>query len=151
IKLCDLDLDSGFAKVTGKGGKDRVVPLCERVCGLIKNYVAGVRPCFLQGKDRGWLVLNRWGERMHANAVWAVVKQCARLAGIKKNISTHTLRHSCATHMLASGAPIRHIQEMLGHESLESTQVYTHVTINDLKEIHKKYHPSETMDDTPQK
>ena len=82
---------------------------------------------------------------MNVNGVWAVIKRCARLAKIKKNVTTHTLRHTCATHMLKNGAPIRHIQEMLGHESLESTQIYTHVTINDLKEIHARYHPGETM------
>ena len=64
---------------------------------------------------------------------------------LKKNITTHTFRHTCASHMLKNGAPIRHLQEMLGHASLESTQIYTHVTINDLKEIHARYHPSETM------
>ncbi len=78
-----------------------------------------------------------------------MVKRCAYLAGIKKNVSTHTFKHTCATHMLKNGAPVRHIQEMLGHESLESTQIYTHVTINDLKAIHAKYHPSETLQNRP--
>ena len=82
---------------------------------------------------------------MDPNGIAAIVKRCARLAGIKKNVSTHTFRHTCATHMLRNGAPVRHLQEMLGPESLESTQIYTHVTINDLKEIHARYHPSETM------
>jgi len=90
-----------------------------------------------------YLILNRFGERMDANGVWAVVKRCLKLSGIKKSVATHTMRHTCATHMLRNGAPVRHLQEMLGHESLESTQIYTHVTINDLKEIHAKYHPSE--------
>ncbi len=80
---------------------------------------------------------------MDPNSIWAVVKRCADLAGIRKNVSTHTFRHTCATHMLKNGAPVRHLQEMLGHESLESTQIYTRVTINDLKEIHAKYHPGE--------
>jgi len=78
-----------------------------------------------------------------------VVKRCVWLVGIKKTMTTHTFRHTCATHMLKNGAPIRHIQELLGHESLESTQIYTHVTINDLKAIHAKYHPSETLPTPP--
>ena len=82
---------------------------------------------------------------MDPNGIWAVVKRCAYLAGIRKTVSTHTFRHTCATHMLKNGAPVRHLQEMLGHESLESTQIYTRVTINDLKEIHARYHPSEAL------
>ena len=86
---------------------------------------------------------------MNANGIWAVVKRCVQLAGIKKNVTTHTFRHTCATHMLKNGAPTRHLQQMLGHESLESTQIYTHVTINDLKEVHAKYHPSESLQNKP--
>jgi len=143
IKLNNLDLNAGFIHVRGKGDKDRVVPLSKRVCQLVENYIIMVRPEFLQGKDSGYLILNRWGQKMDPNGIWAVVKRCAHLAGIRKTVSTHTFRHTCATHMLKNGAPVRHIQEMLGHESLESTQIYTRVTINDLKEIHAKYHPSE--------
>ncbi len=145
IKLTDLDLQSGFIRIQGKGDKDRVVPLSERVCELVRNYILAVRPCLIRDNDDGYLLLNRWGKKMDPNAVWAVVKRCTYLASLRKNVSTHTLRHTCATHMLKNGAPVRHLQEMLGHESLESTQLYTHVTINDLKEIHRKYHPSEQM------
>lgn len=147
IRLADLDLDSGYIQIHGKGDKDRVVPLSKRVCELVNNYILMIRPSYIQGNDPGFLILNRWGEQMDANGVWAVVKRCLHLSGIKKNVATHTFRHTCATHMLRNGAPVRHLQEMLGHESLESTQMYTHVTINDLKEIHAKYHPSEQMQD----
>jgi integrase/recombinase XerD len=145
IKISDLDLNAGFILIQGKGDKDRVVPLSNRVCGIVNSYILSVRPQFLQGKDPGYLILNRWGQKMDPNSIWAVVKRCVYLARIKKTVSTHTFRHTCATHMLKNGAPVRHIQEMLGHESLESTQLYTRVTINDLKEIHTKYHPSETI------
>lgn len=145
IKINNLDLNAGFIHVRGKGDKDRVVPLSKRVCGLVENYIMMVRPEFLQGKDSGHLILNRWGQKMDPNSIWVVVKRCVYLAGIRKTVSTHTFRHTCATHMLKNGAPIRHLQEMLGHESLESTQIYTRVTINDLKEIHGKYHPSEQI------
>jgi integrase/recombinase XerD len=151
IKLTDLDLNGGYILIHGKGNKERVVPLSKKVCDLVRNYIMAVRPFFLNGDDPGYLILNRWGQKMDPNGVWAVVRRCVRLSGIKKNVSTHTMRHTCATHMLKNGAPVRHIQEMLGHESLESTQIYTKVTINDLKEIHAKYHPSENMDDTPKK
>jgi len=147
IKITDLDLNAGYILIHGKGDKDRVVPLSKRVCVIINNYIMMVRSSFLQGKDHGYLILNRWGRKMDPNGVWAVVKRCVNLSGIKKTVSTHTLRHTCATHMLKNGAPVRHIQEMLGHESLESTQLYTRVTINDLKEIHAKYHPGESMED----
>ena len=147
IKLNDLDLSSGYIRINGKGGKDRVVPVSQRVCDLTQNYILGIRPSFLQGDDPGYLILNRWGGKMDPNGIWQIVKRCAYLAGIKKNVTTHTFRHTCATHMLKNGAPVRHIQEMLGHESLESTQIYTRVTINDLKKIHTQYHPLETTEE----
>jgi integrase/recombinase XerD len=149
IKTTDLDLEAGYVHIRGKGDKDRVVPLSSRVCQLVRNYLLAVRPFFIRGEDKAYLILNRWGRKMDPNGVWAVVKRCALLSGIKKNVTTHTLRHSCATHMLKAGAPIRHLQEMLGHESLESTEIYTHVTINDLKEIHARYHPGEHLEDKP--
>lgn len=145
IKLADLDLNGGYIRITGKGDKDRVVPVSNRVCELIRNYLLFVRPSFVQGDDPGHLLLNRWGNRLDPNGVWAAVHRCIKLAGIKKRVSTHTLRHSCATHMLKNGAPVRHIQEMLGHASINTTQIYTRVTINDLKQVHAKYHPSETI------
>ncbi len=145
ISLSDLDLAAGYILIHGKGDKDRVVPVSARVCELMQNYILLVRPNFISNEDLGYLILNRWGRKMDPNAVWAVVKRCAYLAGIKKNTTTHTFRHTCATHMLKNGAPVRHLQQMLGHESLESTQIYTHVTINDLKQIHERFHPSETL------
>ncbi|MDY7037214.1 MAG: tyrosine-type recombinase/integrase [Thermodesulfobacteriota bacterium] len=145
IKINDMDLNAGYIHIQGKGNKERVVPLSKPVCEMVHNYIMAVRPAFLNGDDSGYLILNRWGGKMDPNGIWAVVKRCAHLAKIKKNVSTHTFRHTCATHMLKNGAPVRHLQEMLGHESLESTQIYTRVTINDLKEIHAKYHPGETM------
>lgn len=147
IRVADIDLDGGYILIHGKGNKERVVPVCDRVCGLLRNYILAVRPCLLQGDDTGHLILNRWGLRIHPDGVWRTVHAATQKANLKGRISTHTMRHTCATHMLRNGAPIRHIQEMLGHESLESTQIYTHVTINDLKAIHAKYHPSEKMRD----
>jgi len=151
LKTSDLDLEAGYVRVLGKGNKERVVPMSERVAELTRNYILAVRPYLLQGKDEGWLILNRWGRKMDPNGIWAVVKRAARIAGINKNISTHSLRHTCATHMHRNGAPVRHLQEMLGHESLESTQIYTRVTINDLKKIHAQYHPRQRMLEVPER
>ena len=146
IKLQDLDLESGFIHIrSGKGNKDRVVPLSKRVCDLVQNYILMVRPQFLGSKESDYLILNRFGQNMDGRGIWSVVKRCVKESGLRKEITTHTFRHTCVTHMLRNGAPIRHLQEMLGHESLESTQVYTRVTINDLKEVHAKYHPSEKI------
>jgi integrase/recombinase XerD len=146
IKTHDLDTQNGYLHVReGKGLKDRVVPISSRVCGLIRDYLLVVRPTFIQGKDEGFFILNRWGDKMSNHGIYFTVKRCVKEAGIKKNVTTHTFRHTCATHMLRNGAPIRHIQELLGHESLESTQIYTKVTINDLKAVHAKYHPGESM------
>lgn len=145
IRLADLDVETGYIRIHGKGDRDRVVPVSPRVCDLIQNYLRFVRPHYVQGHDCGYFILNRWGRRMAPNAVWDAVRSCVRLSGIPKRVSTHTLRHTCATHMLRNGAPVRYIQEMLGHESLKSTQVYTHVTINDLKKIHAQYHPGEQL------
>ncbi len=144
LKIVDMELQTGFVCIrNGKGRKDRVVPLSQRVCEKVRNYIAFVRPEYIKTKDPGYLILNRSGNKMVPNGIYVVVKRIGILSGIKKNVTTHILRHACATHMLRNGAPVRHIQEMLGHESLESTQIYTRVTINDLKEIHARYHPSE--------
>ncbi len=101
-----------------------------------------VRPAYEKGSNN-YLFLSRLGRKMGPNSIGNIVKKYAVQSGIKKKVSTHTFRHSCATLMLRNGAPIRHLQEMLGHESITSTQIYTSLTLNDLKEAHRKYHPSE--------
>ena len=146
LRTTDIDHNAGYLHIrNGKGGKDRVVPVGERVCKLIHNYMLFVRPTFISDKDPGGLIVTRFGQNMTAHGIYWEVRQAVKKSGIKKNITTHSLRHSCATHMLKNGAPVRHIQEMLGHASLDSTQIYTRVTINDLKQIHAKYHPGESM------
>jgi len=147
IRLTDLDLEEGFIRVQGKGDKERIVPVSRKVCELIKTYLIGIRPELAREKDQdtGWLFLNDKGDRIHLHTIWTLVKRSAKKADLTKNVTPHTFRHTCVTHMLRNGAPIRHLQEMLGHESLETTQIYTRVTINDLKEVHRKYHPSEQM------
>ena len=114
VRISDPDLKSGYLRITGKGDKERVVPLSPGVCDLVNAYILSVRPSYIKGDDPGWLILNRNGQKMNVAGIWAIVKRCAALSGLKKNITVHTFRHTCATHMLKNGAPIRHIQEMLG-------------------------------------
>lgn len=144
LLITDVDTEGGYVFVReGKGAKDRVTPLGQSVCDLVKSYLAGVRAEWINAAKDHHLFLNRWGKGMEPNAVWHVVRKYVKLAGLEKAISTHTFRHSCATHMLRNGAPIRQLQEMLGHASLETTQLYTRVTINDLHAMHKRFHPRE--------
>jgi integrase/recombinase XerD len=144
LLVTDVELDAGYVFVReGKGGKDRVVPLGRSVCDLVRAYLVGVRSEWIGAKSDNHLFLNRWGKGMTPNAVWRVVSVSAKKAGLEKRVSTHTFRHSCATHMLRNGAPVRQLQEMLGHASLETTQLYTRVTINDLHAMHKRFHPRE--------
>jgi integrase/recombinase XerD len=146
VRSADIDLNAGYLYIrSGKGGKDRVVPVSCRVCRLTQDYLLFIRPMFIKDTDPKGLILTRWGQNMTAHGIYWEVRQAVAAAGIKANITTHSLRHSCATHMLKNGAPVRHIQEMLGHQSLESTQIYTRVTINDLKQVHAQYHPSDKI------
>lgn len=145
LKVQDVDTETGYVQIRqGKGKKDRVVPLGQQACEWLHNYLTVIRPDWPPASDReDHLFLNRWGYGMCPLAVWSVVKKCAHTAKLKKPVTTHAFRHACATHMVRNGAPIRHLQEMLGHVELSTTQIYTHLTINDLKAVHRQYHPRE--------
>jgi integrase/recombinase XerD len=144
LKVEDVDYEEGYLRVNqGKGDKDRVVPLGKIACRYVENYIKGVRPELSKPKRRKELFLSKWGNRMGKNTIGELVVKYARRANIKKKVTCHTFRHSCATHMVRNKASIRHVQEMLGHKSLETTQKYIQLTITDLKEAHKKYHPRE--------
>lgn len=144
LRLDDVDIDTGYVFVReGKGGKDRVVPLGASVCDWVRSYLVDIRPQWPGVGADQYLFLNRWGRGLAPNAVWAIVSKHAKGAGLSKPVATHTFRHSCATHILRNGAPIRQLQEMLGHASLETTQLYTRVTINDLRAMHARFHPRE--------
>lgn len=144
LTLADVDYHDGFLRINGgKGGKDRVVPLGRIACRYLENYIKAVRPEFIKNPYDHHLFLSTRGNRLSKNMVWELVKKYAKKARLKKNVSPHTFRHSCATAMLRNKADIRCVQELLGHESLESTQVYTHISINDLKETHRRCHPRE--------
>ena len=149
LNLSDLDLVGGYVWVRGgKGGKDRVVPLGEMAMKAMQIYLDAVRPDLLKGEEDGALFLNRYGKRLSGHAIYDLIKKAVAKAKLSSKISTHSLRHAAATHMLQNGAPIRHLQEFLGHASVETTQVYTRVTITDLKATHAKYHPREMEEGT---
>jgi len=144
LKVLEVDCRDGFLRVnSGKGGKDRVVPVGKIACRYLENYVLAVRPCLIREPRNDFLFLSLKGNKFSKNMLWDIVKKHAERAKIKKVVSPHTFRHTCATLMLRNKANIRHIPEMLGHASLDSTQVYTAVSITDLKEVHGKCHPRE--------
>jgi len=142
VAIYDVDLKRGLMWVRqGKGGRQRVVPLGERAAAWVDKYLTEARPQFLVA-DTEALFLTDYGEPMQPHHVADRVKRYMRFAGVDKTGSTHLLRHACATHMLEGGADIRFIQEMLGHANLETTEIYTHVSIDKLIAVHKATHPS---------
>jgi integrase/recombinase XerD len=144
LKLHDVDTQEGYLRVNeGKGGKDRVVPLGRLAGKYVENYVKAVRPQLLKDPACPFLFLNQYGERMGKCGLLELVHKYRRKAGLEKRVTPHTFRHTCATLMMKNKANLRHVQELLGHGSLETTQVYTAVSIVDLKEAHKKFHPRE--------
>jgi integrase/recombinase XerD len=143
LTLGDVDYTDGFLRVVGKGNKERVVPLGRIACRFLENYIKSVRPELLGNPYEKTLFLSQRRRPLSKNMVWELVKRYAKKAKIQKNVHPHTFRHTCATQMLRNKAHIRAVQELLGHSSLDSTQVYTHVSITDLKEIHKSCHPRE--------
>jgi integrase/recombinase XerD len=144
LTLQDVNYHEGMIRInSGKGDKDRVVPIGKIACRYLENYVKAVRPSLIKDPYNNHLFLTMKGTGLSENRVWDMVKIYSKKAKIKKNISPHTFRHTCATLMLKNKANVRHIQELLGHASLDSTQVYSHVSITDLKEVHSRCHPRE--------
>ena len=144
LKLSDFDAGSGVViVVAGKGNKDRVVPLGPVATDVVSDYVAQARPKLAKKRGVTNLFLTKNGNPLDALAVINIVKRATKAAGITKPVRPHRLRHACATHMLSGGADIRHIQKLLGHASLQTTQIYTRVEINDLKAVHRRFHPRE--------
>ena len=139
---CDnLHADASYVRCMGKGSKERVVPIGKAAIEAIGRYRDEVRPSLAGAGDAAALFLTRRGGAFTRKGMWKLIKTNAHRAGIAKNVTPHTLRHSFASHLLANGAPLRVIQEMLGHADISTTQVYTHVDSNRLKSIHDRYHP----------
>ena len=141
LKLREVNLDAGYLMTLGKGNKERLVPIGESACQRVGVYLGAVRYRLDPGGKNIFLFLSRLGNAMSRQAFWNIIKKRSQLAGIKKNISPHTLRHSFATHLLENGADLRSVQIMLGHADLSSTQIYTHVTRERLKRLHQQIHP----------
>ena len=140
----NVHLDDGYCLAEGKGSKQRMVPLGKQAIEVIRTYLEQSRPALCRGKDMAtcpWLIVSRTGRRLRREAIWELVKRYAIRAGIDPNITPHTLRHSFATHLLAGGADLRVIQEMLGHASIQTTQIYTQVDSSRLKKVHNQFHP----------
>ena len=144
LLLPDVDYGQGFLRInSGKGDKDRVVPIGRIACKYLENYIKSVRPSLIRNPYDNHLFLSMRGTRLSKTMLATIIERYTHKARIKKHVTPHTFRHTCATLMLRNKANIRHIQELLGHASLESTQIYAHVSITDLKEVHSKCHPRE--------
>lgn len=147
LRLSDLFFNEGFLKVTGKGNKQRFVPVGSHNQQCIELYRKEIRPQFKPEKAfSDHLFLNRRGRRLSRAMVFEIVKRLREKAGIRKKVSPHTFRHSFATHLLENGADIRAIQQMLGHESITTTEVYMHVDRSHLSEILQRFHPRKGFD-----
>ena len=141
LSMGDLDIDHGSCLVFGKGGKERLVPVGKVALTVVERYLRGLRPELERGAGKAALFLNQRGTRLGRMSVWTIVSRAARRAGISRRISPHTLRHSCATHLLEGGADLAAVQELLGHADISTTQIYTHLDREYLRETHRRFHP----------
>lgn len=142
IKVNWINFDYGYIRCQGKGSRQRIVPIGAEASKSIRRYLQEVRPFLVKIEgDEPLLFLSRTGKKLRRENIWSVVKKYAIKAGIRSNVSPHTLRHSFATHLLEGGADLRSVQEMLGHSNIATTQIYTHIDRKYLKSIHQKFHP----------
>ena len=140
LDVDDLNLDGGFLRCTSKG-KERVIPLYPAAIRALSDYVSEIRPQLVESEEEAALFVNMNGERMSRQGFWKLIKHYQEKAGIQKEITPHTLRHSFAAHLLENGADLRSIQEMLGHADISSTQIYTQLVNQKLKRVYNKAHP----------
>lgn len=141
LDLEDISLETGSVRCLGKGGKERVVPVHREAIESVRFYIDEVRPSLLGSKPTSALFLNRRGSRLTRQGFWLILKGYCRKVGLDGKITPHTLRHSFATHLLHGGAPLRHVQELLGHASINTTQVYTHLTGEHVRSEYDHSHP----------
>lgn len=142
LKLSELHLTSKMISTTGKGSKERIVPINDYASKVLRDYIIKHRPLLLKrGKDQNYVFLNNVGDPLSRQSFFLLLKKLAKEAGITKEISPHTLRHSFATHLLEAGTDLRYIQEMLGHEDISTTQIYTHLSKQKIKAIYNSAHP----------
>ena len=141
LKFLDVNLEACFVRVMGKGSKERIVPFGLYAKNKIDDYINNSRPLLLKNHISKHLFVARAGKPMTRQGFWKLLKQYVKQAGIKKKVTPHSLRHSFASHLLEGGADLRTVQVMLGHVDISSTQIYTHVARDHLRQIHEKYHP----------
>jgi len=141
LTLNRLNRQMGFLVAVGKGRKERIVPVGQSALGWLGRYIEQARPVFLKKKTSNALFLNRSGEGFTRQGLWKLIKKYAKMAGLERKVHPHTFRHSFATHLLEGGADLRSVQIMLGHADISTTQIYTHVSRERLKEVHKRFHP----------
>lgn len=141
LKLTALNLNDGVLRVTGKGNKDRLVPLGEESVQWLRRYMTDARPVLLEKNLSDAVFVTARGDGMTRQAFWYLIKRCAHVAGITRPLSPHTLRHAFATHLLNHGADLRVVQMLLGHSDISTTQIYTHVARERMKQLHARHHP----------
>jgi len=141
LTVLNVNLESGYIRTLGKGAKERLVPIGGKAIEAVRDYLSDSRPQLLRGSNLPHLFLNFRGRPLTRQGFWKIIREYGKAAGIKKEITPHTIRHSFASHLLQGGADLRAVQVMLGHEDISTTQIYTHVTRDKLREIHEKYHP----------
>ena len=141
VRVEDLQLEIGCLRCIGKGNKERLVPVGKQAVEVISEYLRGARPEFLDGRSSPYLFLNSRANHLDRYAFWRILQEYGRRAGLRKSLTPHMLRHSFATHLLDRGADLRAVQMMLGHADISTTQIYTHVVEERLKQVYKAHHP----------
>ena len=141
LNLKQVDLTLNYVRCTGKGDKERIIPLGSVAAKAAADYLGYARPKLVQDPREKAFFVNTRGRRITRQGFWKIIKKHARVKGIRRNITPHTLRHSFATHLLSNGADLRSVQELLGHADVATTQIYTHLTRSKLKEVYDKTHP----------
>ncbi len=141
LTLEDIDLEQRTLRFIGKGSKERMVPFYSDCADLLRQYIEDIRPILMKGKLHHRVFINQKGEGFTSRGIEYLLDQCSKKAGINRSVHPHMLRHSFATHLLDNGADLRLVQELLGHENISTTQIYTHVTLDRLKEMYLKSHP----------
>jgi integrase/recombinase XerD len=141
LTMNSINWQVGYLVVMGKGGKERIVPIGRSAYNFLSEYINQGRPKFVKGQKTNILFLNRSGNGLTRQGFWKIVKGYVLRAGLNKKVHPHTFRHSFASHLLEGGADLRSVQIMLGHADIATTQIYTHITRESLKSIHKRYHP----------
>jgi len=141
LRIQDVQLEAGFVRVIGKGSKERIVPIGQYAREKVRFYLDHARRLLIKERSSAYLFVARAGRPMTRQGFWKLLRQYARIAGLIKKVSPHSLRHSFASHLLEGGADLRAVQVMLGHADISTTQIYTHVSHERLRELHRRFHP----------